>query len=179
MKIKIFNKILIHSSILFLVISLSSCHSKKKIQNDFNKAEIEVVKSELKTMKGGTEKKIIEEALSWLGTPYRYGGSEKGKGTDCSGMVWMIFKNIADIKLPRNSAQQADFCKKLKKSGVKPGDLVFFATGKDASKISHVGIMLDNERFIHASTSKGVVISEVSTPYYQRTFKKYGRVPKK
>lgn len=121
-------------------------------------------------------KQIIEEALSWEGTPYGYGRSDKGKATDCSGLVLAVYRDVADVKLPRNSAQQADFAKSVKKKDVRPSDLVFFATGKDPKRISHVGIMLDDDNFIHASTSKGVVISKVSTPYYQRTFKGYGRV---
>jgi len=123
------------------------------------------------------EKRIVEEALSWRGTPYRYGGCHKGKGTDCSGMVMCVYDVAASVKLPRNSRKQADFCKKVAKGSVRPGDLVFFATGKDPAVISHVGIMIDDMRFVHASTKKGVIVSEINTPYYQRTFKMFGRVP--
>lgn len=125
----------------------------------------------------GGRKKIVEEALTWLGTPYRYAGNEKGKGTDCSGMVIRVYEDIEGVKLPRNSKKQSEFCKKLKKKDVKPGDLVFFATGRDPSAVSHVGIMVDDNRFIHASTKKGVILSEMATPYYERTFIMYGRVP--
>lgn len=125
----------------------------------------------------GVEGKIVEEAMTWIGTPYKYAGTEKGKGTDCSGMVLRVYETAAGIKLPRNSRKQAEYCKKLKKDKVKAGDLVFFATGKDRKAISHVGIMLDDARFIHASTKKGVIVSEVTTPYYERTFIMYGRVP--
>jgi len=59
---------------------------------------------------------------------------------------------------------------------VRAGDLVFFATGKDKNRVSHVGIMIDDVKFIHASTKKGVVVSEVTAPYYERTFMMYGRV---
>ncbi len=122
------------------------------------------------------QKNIIEEALSWENTPYGYGRSDKGKATDCSGLVLAVYRDVAGVMLPRNSAQQADFAKSLKKKDVRAADLVFFATGKDPKRVSHVGIMLDEDNFIHASTSKGVVISSVSTPYYQRTFMGFGRV---
>ncbi|MCH5234981.1 MAG: C40 family peptidase [Muribaculaceae bacterium] len=122
-------------------------------------------------------KKIADESLKWIGTPYKYGHSEKGVATDCSGMVIILYRDIADIKLPRNSAEQADFCDKLKEKDIQPGDLVFFATGKDKKKVSHVGVMIDGCKFVHASASKGVILSEMTTPYYQRTFIKYGRVP--
>lgn len=121
--------------------------------------------------------KIVKEAMSWLGTPYKYAGSEKGKGTDCSGMVVKVYEDVKGQKLPRNSKQQSEFCKKLRKKDVKPGDLVFFATGKDANRISHVGIMIDETQFIHASTKRGVILSEMTTPYYERTFIMFGRVP--
>ena len=121
---------------------------------------------------------LIEEAYTWIGTPYKYAGQDKGIGTDCSGMVMRIYEMIAGEKIPRNSAKQAEFCKKLKSHEVKTGDLVFFATGKDPNKISHVGMIIDNDNFIHASPSKGVVVSQLSNTYFQRTFIMFGRVPK-
>lgn len=162
-------------TLIFFVLLFTGCHSSKKaVGNKHNKPKIETV--DVKNLKG-LERKIVEEALKWEGTPYKYAASERGKGTDCSGMVIGVYNKVTDKKLPRNSAKQAEYCKKLKKKDVRPGDLAFFATGKDTQKISHVGIMLDSERFIHASTQKGVIISEITTPYYQRTFKMYGRVP--
>lgn len=121
-------------------------------------------------------KLIIDEAYSWLGTPYGYAHSEKGVATDCSGMVLEVYEKIAGIKLPRNSAKQAEFCKSIHQKDVKVGDLVFFATGKNEDVISHVGIMVDEKNFIHASASKGVVISDMTQPYYVRTFRGFGRV---
>ncbi len=152
----------------------TGCHSSRKAHHK-NADRVETVGLSKKLK--GTEKKIVEEALSWQGTPYKYAGSRKGKGTDCSGMVLSVYENVAGIKLPRNSRKQAEYCKKIRKGAVRPGDLVFFATGKDPSVISHVGIMVDDDRFVHASTKKGVIVSELSTPYYKRTFKMFGRVP--
>lgn len=123
------------------------------------------------------QKKIVREAESWMGTPYQYAAADKGEGADCSGLVMKVFLELFDFKLPRNSAKQAEFCNDLKAEEVEPGDLVFFATGKDPNKVSHVGIMIDGDSFIHSSTTKGVCISSVSSPYYIRTFIKYGRVP--
>lgn len=122
-------------------------------------------------------KEILRESREWLGVPYKYGGNSREEGVDCSGMVLMVYLNAVDKKLPRNSAAQAEFCHKLHPTDVKPGDLVFFATGKDPEKVSHVGIMLDSENFIHSSASKGVMISQITLPYWTRTFMLYGRVP--
>lgn len=158
-----------------LAMSLGSCHSTKKtVHNSSGKPKVESVSvGKLK----GEEKKIVEEALTWQGTPYKYASAEKGRGTDCSGLVMSVYEKIARKKLPRNSAKQAEFCRKIKAADVRPGDLAFFATGKNPGQISHVGIMIDKTRFVHASSQKGVLISEITTPYYQRTFRMFGRVP--
>ncbi len=157
---------------------LASCHTAKRApRGSSGHAQ---TRKELLASLGNVSKKqrlIVEEAFTWMGTPYLYAGVEKGKGVDCSGMVLRVYEDVCGVKLPRNSAKQAEFCKKIKAKDVKTGDLVFFATGKDKDRISHVGIMLNSEDFIHASSSKGVVISKVTTPYYVRTFKQYGRVP--
>ncbi len=166
-----------------LSVSLASCRSSKKDESSFYESNIEGFKKDKhKNDKNGKSvskirKKIVDEAISWKGTPYGYGMSERGKGSDCSGMVMSVYEKVAGVKLPRNSAKQQEYCKHLKKKEVKIGDLCFFATGKDPDKVSHVGIMIDDKNFIHASTSKGVVVSDITQPYYVRTFKGYGRVP--
>lgn len=161
--------------ILATLVFLPGCHtSKKQVRN--KGVRVESVHHNHKQAKG-LERRLVDEAMTWRGTPYRYGGSEKGRGCDCSGLVVSVYDKVAGIKLPRNSKQQSEFCKKINKNAVRPGDLVFFATGKDPKKVSHVGIMIDDNRFIHASGSKGVIVSEMSTPYYSRTFLMYGKVP--
>lgn len=125
---------------------------------------------------GFNQRRLIREAETWLGTPYQYAAAEKGVGADCSGLVMKVFEKIYNIKLPRNSAKQAEYCVTLESNDVRSGDLVFFATGEDKELISHVGIMLDNQHFLHASSSKGVVVSDILNPYYSRTFLRYGRI---
>lgn len=112
-----------------------------------------------------------------MGTPYAFGKAEKGVACDCSGLVYGVFEKVSGIKIPRISAKQKEFCKPLKKKDVREGDLCFFATGKDPDKISHVGIMVDDTNFIHSSSTKGVIVSDITQPYWVRTFKGYGRVP--
>lgn len=164
--------------LVLLFSGLSACRSSRKSQKNDMVTEMTIEKPGKKKDKGNSMgEKIVKEALTWQGTPYGYGRNVKGVSTDCSGMVMVVYEKVASIKLPRNSAQQADFCRELKAKDVKAGDLVFFATGKDITKISHVGIMIDDVRFVHASASKGVILSDMETPYYIRTFKKYGRVP--
>lgn len=171
-------------AIAIIGMALPSCRSSKKSESDFYESKHKHFKTDKDNKTGHsiddykTRIKIVKEAYGWLGTPYGYGKAEKGVACDCSGMVMSVYLNVMGIKLPRNSAQQQDFCKKLKKKDVKIGDLCFFATGKDSDKVSHVGIMVDDNNFIHASTSKGVVVSDINQPYYVKTFKGFGRVPK-
>ena len=124
----------------------------------------------------GDVKAVVEEALSWVGTPYLYGGNDKN-GADCSGFVMVVFDTSIGYKLPRTSTKQGDFCKKINQGDVRAGDLVFFATGKDPERISHVGLMIDNTRFLHASSTKGVCLSTMESNYYRKHFIKFGRVP--
>ena len=120
---------------------------------------------------------LLEAANTWLGTPYEYARADKGRGTDCSGMVMSVYLQALEIKLPRNSRKQAEFCKTIPREKAVAGDLVFFATGKDPSRISHVGMLVDKEQFIHASSSKGVVVSSLDSPYYSKRIICFGRVP--
>ncbi len=161
-------------SVMVIIITMTGCRTHRKGQKLHGKPVSEyVVPSGI----SAGQQQLVDEAMTWLGTPYKYSWQIKGKGTDCSGMVVEVYNYMGVDGLPRNSAKQAEYCHNLKAKDVEVGDLVFFATGKDPHKVSHVGIMLDSDNFIHASTSKGVVISQISTPYYTRTFKKYGRVP--
>lgn len=166
---------LIYTMLIIGSVYLTGCKSSKRavVERD----RVELAKGNDKKSVKGIRRKIIEEAMKWEGTPYRYGGSEKKKGTDCSGLVVSVYNDVADIKLPRTSRQQSEYCQKISLSKAQPGDLVFFATGKDKNVISHVGILLDDNRFIHSSTKKGVIISELNTPYYERTFIMSGKVP--
>lgn len=167
-------------------VTVSSCGSKKKVYKSFYDAQFETLRKgkhgddkndNIHKEVSKERKNIVKEAQGWLGTPYAYGRADKGVACDCSGMVMSVYEKVTGIKLPRNSAKQSEFCKSLKKKDVLPGDLCFFATGKDPDRVSHVGIMVDEKNFIHASSSKGVVISDITQPYYVRTFKGYGRVP--
>ena len=175
-------KISLLLSCLIITGTVSSCKSHKKSGKDDSVYVGETIEIGSKDKRKSKEKtigeRIAEESITWIGTPYAYGRQDKGVATDCSGLVLVVYREIAEIEVPRNSAQQADFCKTLKEKDVEPGDLVFFATGSDRKKVSHVGVMINKEKFVHASGSKGVILSEMSTPYYKRNFIKYGRVPR-
>lgn len=120
---------------------------------------------------------LVREAERWLGTPYRYGGSEKGVGTDCSGLTMEIYRRVAGIKIPRNSAEQQKFCRPIGRDKLSAGDLVFFSSAKGRGGVSHVGIYVDEGVFVHASSSRGVIASNLSETYYDTHFHSAGRVP--
>lgn len=127
---------------------------------------------------GTTSDKVLNAAYSWLGTPYRYGGSSKS-GMDCSGLVYRAYAN-ADIQLPRSSYQQSRIGERISRKEAKPGDLIFFRT--TGRQISHVGIINQvkgNEiQFIHASESRGVMISSSENVYWKRRVVQLNRVIK-
>lgn len=117
---------------------------------------------------------LLKEARGWLGTPYKYGGADKS-GVDCSGLVMSIYNTALAIKMPRNSKAQSDYCTPTPKENLIPGDLLFFATN-GGNRVSHVGIFIGDNRMIHSSTSKGVIVSDITADYYIRTFAGSGRV---
>ena len=114
--------------------------------------------------------KVINEAKTYLGTPYKYAGKDKN-GIDCSGLMFVSFQKIG-IELPRKSQEQANQGISIDLNEVKPGDLLFFDTS--GLGISHSGmvekIKNDEVFFIHSSTSKGVIISSMNEPYWKSKF---------
>ena len=120
--------------------------------------------------------KVISYAKKLLGKPYVW-GAEGPSSFDCSGFTCYVFKNAANINLPRVSKDQSNYGTYVKKSDLREGDLIFFDTsGENDGNVSHVGIYLGNNQFIHCSSSKGqVVISEMSS-YYTKAYVNARRV---
>jgi probable lipoprotein NlpC len=119
-------------------------------------------------------KHLIETVADWLGTPYRSGSSSK-RGTDCSGFVTRVYKEVYGIDLSRSSRSMFHDVKRISKSQVKEGDLIFFRRGPK-QPIYHVGIYLKNNKFVHSATSGGVKISSLKESYYSRNYYAAGRV---
>lgn len=119
--------------------------------------------------------KLYIEAAQWIGTPYRGGGNTK-RGTDCSGFTTQIYKKVYHTKLPRTTGGQKQESRKVGRRGLREGDLVFFTSRNSGRKVAHVGIYLKNDKFIHASTSRGVIVSHLDEQYYRKHWMQGGRV---
>ena len=156
-----------------LVLITSSCSSSRRLQNK----EYEILSQKIGVRLDAHDNiRLYRECASWLGSPYKYGGNTP-RGTDCSGMVSHIYDKIYNIKLHRSSEGIMKMnCRKISRSRLREGDLVFFKTKSKNNKINHVGIYLKDGFFIHASTSKGVIISNLDDNYYRRTWVCGGKV---
>lgn len=120
------------------------------------------------------DNRLLEHVDEWYGTRYRYGGTTKS-GIDCSAFVQAVYLSAFALSLPRTARDQYHNSRIISATEMKTGDLVFFNT---TGGISHVGIYLQNNKFIHASTSQGVTISDMFDPYYLSRFIGIGRIEK-
>ena len=127
----------------------------------------------------GRADRVIREARTFTGTPYKWGGNGRS-GIDCSGLVCLAFR-AADLALPRTTTDQVRAGRAVKLRKVRPGDLLFFALTDEPRKVSHVGIVTEKKpgqsaRFIHASSSKGVIEASMDQKYFQKGFREARRV---
>jgi len=119
--------------------------------------------------------KMFEFIDDWYGTPYRLGGTTK-KGVDCSAFSQFLFATVYGFSIPRTAREQYILTTRISKTKLKEGDLIFFNT---RGGISHVGVYLQNNKFVHASTSGGVMISDIFDEYWARKFVGVGRLKNK
>jgi len=138
---------------LFLLILFTSCHSTAKYRSIKNSRKAQ-------SSKNYKYSGNLSSAINpWLGTPYKYGGMSK-RGVDCSGFVSIVYMDVYNLQLPRTSRDQYISGKKIRINQIHKGDLVFFR-GVRGSGIDHVGIYLEDGKFVHASVSNGVIISNL------------------
>ena len=157
----------------FFTILLSSCRT---IAPNYNYQEIARASIRLgMDIEMDDNHSLYVESAGWIGVPYRNGGTTK-RGVDCSGLTSAIYKKVYHKKLERNSDdQRKKDCQKISKGKLREGDLVFFHNGRKKKRASHVGIYLKNGKFIHASTSRGVIISTLNEEYWRKHWLDGGR----
>jgi cell wall-associated NlpC family hydrolase len=116
--------------------------------------------------------KLMSQYQEWRGVPYDHGGLSK-RGVDCSGFVYLTYRNKFGINLPRSTEQQSRFGLQITPRDMRAGDLVFFSS---LFTDTHVGIYLGKRKFLHASTSQGVMISDMDNEYWRDKFWKVLRI---
>lgn len=155
---------------LLSVLFFSACSSRKyTAKSSSTAARTADAMSHLKS------KQLYKFITDWTGVKYRLGGLDK-RGIDCSGFALLLQKDIYGNQLPRRSRDQAEAIRQKSLNNLKEGDLVFFSFGGGA--VDHVGVYLNNNFFVHASTTRGVVVDDLTIPAYQRAFVKAGSLTK-
>lgn len=117
---------------------------------------------------------LYSAVYEWIGTRYKYSGKKGKGGLDCSGFAKLIYKEVYQKELKGGSADIYPKTFSLNKNQLEVGDLVFFKIRK--GRISHVGIYLGDNKFVHAAVKGGVRIDSLDAPYYKKTFYKGGRL---
>jgi lipoprotein Spr/probable lipoprotein NlpC len=159
-------KNVVASSMVLLIMLASACGSRKAtVKPNSNAAKIANAMAHLKS------KKLYSFITDWTGVKYRLGGLDKS-GIDCSGFALLLQKDIYGNALPRRSRDQAEVIREKDIAQLKEGDLLFFSFG--GGTVDHVGIYLNDNYFVHASTTRGVIVDDLNLPAYQRALVKAG-----
>ena len=146
--------------LVLILLLITGCSSIEKIENNNSSF--------------GESGKLYGYYLEYKGTPYKLGGTDK-TGIDCSAFVQGLFSSVYKVSLPRTTQTQMQFGKEINYKERATGDLLFFKTGANTF---HVGVYYENDNFIHASTSRGVMISNLNESYWINSFLNIKRVMK-
>ncbi len=167
--------------LIFLAILIQSCQSSIRFSSNKSIKTSKSIKNKEKNDKNSNidkiyindidKNQIVEEAETWIGTPYKYGGNSR-EGVDCSALVYQVYLKAGET-LPRTSQQQFEYAKQIDFVEKKPGDLLFF---KNNSSISHVGIYVGDGYMIHASTKSGVIKQSIFESYFMKKLASVGRI---
>ena len=149
-----------------------------KTGNKATRSSSQNIEAKYAKILGVNEKSIANKKLysfieDWYGTKYEYGGTTK-KGIDCSGFASILYKEIFEKEITGSSASIYKQCKQISKNELAEGDLVFFKI--DSKDISHIGVYLQNNKFVHATTKQGVMIDDLNEEYYKKYFETVGRL---
>ncbi|MVN22904.1 C40 family peptidase [Mucilaginibacter arboris] len=179
MRLKKLNRIAV--AMLLLPILFSSCKSRKYALKGHPGQIVQPaasISNKYSELMGVEESNITNGRLytfidNWMGTPYRFGGLDKD-GIDCSGFTFLLEQQVYGINLPRMTGQQVTVIKRKYEEQLQEGDLVFFDF--DGKKFSHVGVYLQNDYVVHASTKKGIILVKLHDPAMYKYFSRCGSV---
>jgi hypothetical protein len=157
-------KIFSFSFYAIAMISLVSCGTMRKAEDGFYENHSKTLGIKLT---GREDKNLIVAVENWLGTPYKYGGSTK-KGIDCSGLICALYKETWGLTLPRNTSDMAKKLSTTAKHDLRCGDVIFFTIKE--KKVSHAGMYIADGKFVHASSTQGVRIANLSDAYWQKYY---------
>jgi lipoprotein Spr len=168
--------------VILLIISFASAEAQTSTKNQAQTAKIEDPDN-LATeyfsqimgvaLSATSNLKLYQFVYDWIGTPYRLGGGTK-KGIDCSRFAFELYNKVFSTIIGNNSRNIFSMVNPVNKDELKEGDLVFFKIG--SRSITHMGVYMGNNKFAHASTSKGVMISDLDEAYWRRYYYKGGRL---
>lgn len=176
-----------NSARLFLLVCLllTSCSSKKHVASKPthnsgtpSASKINQIRTKYALALNVDKSKISNDKLfvfidDWYGVPYRYGGGDKS-GIDCSGFTNKLYQTVYSKSIPHSTKEIYTEISKVDTDHLKEGDLVFFKI--ENKDVSHVGVYLTNNKFVHATTKKGVMINDLNEPYYKKYYYKGGRI---
>jgi probable lipoprotein NlpC len=175
------NKIHYLYCLLAFTVILSSCHTRKAVlkgePGEIVKPQANIADKYSEIL--GVDKSEIQNGRlyafidQWMGTPYKFGGLDKD-GIDCSGLTLLLEQQVYGVNIPRTTGQQINIIKRKYEEELSEGDLVFF--DYDGKKFSHVGVYLQNGYYVHASASKGVMITRLHDPYTYKYFSRCGSI---
>lgn len=152
----------------------NNMHSETHAVNGSNDYLLQASQDEFENMVRNLDVKsrLMNQYASWKGVRYRLGGSTR-KGIDCSAFVQRTFREQFGLELPRSTSGQQDTGKSVSRAKLRTGDLVLFHAGSTGR---HIGIYIGNNQFVHASTSSGVMISNLDEPYWKKRYNEARRV---
>ncbi len=156
---------------------VSSCHGGKNGTKEAANQADKALKTKYAALLAVSEKEVTNLKLyrfidEWYAVPYKYGGKAK-TGVDCSGFTTILLRDVFGIELVGSANSMYEDCENISEKNLQEGDLVFFKI--NSKKVSHVGVYLQNRRFVHASTKRGIVINNLDENYYKKYFFKGGR----
>ena len=162
----LFSRIFSGPLLILVVLLFSGCAHQSKVGTLKNGSAVDLSDTPL------VKKTLYLQLRQWEGTEYKYGGLDRD-GVDCSGFVYLTYRNRFGIQLPRSTDEQSLVGQDVTGKRLQPGDLVFFSTG---FYNHHVGIYLENKKFIHASKNRGVMLSSLDDRYWHSNFQKAKRI---